>query len=328
MQTNGVGKILTELAGAEVSWIHCKLRLRGWKRAMTRLRVGWTSEAGAIRLARKLYPGLELPAGLGPDMVVSSCGSSAYLNRLLCKALKAKGVFIGEIKPFPPGWFDLIITPVETGAPNELLIPLIETGRSDRDAEESKNRYWNGNPPTSCWSLLVGGPSRTHAYVDRDWVNLAHGVNNLSRKFGVRWLISTSRRTGGEAEALLKLHLDPDAVEEAVWWSENPKKVVGAFIGAGERVFVTQDSNTMVSESLSALKPTVLLCPENWTLPADSFNGRYLARLAAANMFARINLKDLADYEPAGNDVAPIPGMRAEFSRKLLSWAAEGKMIQ
>lgn len=327
IQTDGVGKILSERAGAELSWVQCRLKLAGWVRPFARFNVSRAKPETARSIALKLYPKLELPKSGAPDLVVSSCGKSAYLNRLLGCAFGARCVFIGERKPFPADWFDLIITPVEEGLPNELLIPVIETGRTASDAAAAMRDYWSGEmTPEGCWTILIGGESRSHRFVPSDWENLADGVNALSEMHGIRWLISTSRRTGKGVEELLRQRIRPENIADAVWWSEEPKKAVGAFLAAGERVFVTQDSLTMMSEALAVGKRTELLRPANWDMPEKSFNGGYVARLVDADLVGRTDLCDFARYQPSNSGSVSIDALREQFRARLLSWIEGGRV--
>lgn len=326
VQTAGIGKILSELPGSEISWVRCELRLRGWKRWLARRAVGSVSCDRALGLAHKLYPELELPGNAPANLVVSSCGKSAYLNRLLGRAFGARCVFIGERKPFPADWYDLIITPVGEDLPNELLIPVIETGRTADEALAAMRDYWKGNFPARCWSLLIGGESRSHHFAPGDWESLADGVNALSAKYGIRWLISTSRRTGKNVEETLKQRIQSGSIAEAVWWSENPKKAVGAFLAAGERIFVTQDSLTMMSESLAVGKRTELLSPSIWDMPEDSFNGGYVSRLIASDLVGRTDIRDFAGYNPSAAANVSYDALYKDFRGKLLSWISDGKL--
>lgn len=324
VQTEGIGRILRERDGAGLFWIRCRLELAGWKRPLARLAVSRAAPGIGLSYVRKLYPGLELPENCAPDLVVSSCGKSAYLNRLLGRAFGARCVFIGERKPFPASWFDLIITPVEEGLPNELLIPVIETGWTAGDAAAAMKDHWRGDIPCGCWTLLIGGESRSHRFTQADWECLADGVNAISERNGVRWLISTSRRTGAAVESFLRHRIRPECIAEAVWWGEQPKKVVGAFLAAGERIFVTQDSLTMMSEALAVGKRTELLRPAVCDMPEESFNGAYVARLMAADLIGRIDLCDLARYIPSGSPKVSVEEMREEFRGKMLAWVRDG----
>ena len=84
-------------------------------------------------------------------------------------------------------------------------------------------------------------------------------MNDLAARHGVRWLISTSRRTRRTGEDALRESLAPDNVAYAVWWSQREERILGDLMGAAERLFVTVDSMSMISESIAAAKPLILV---------------------------------------------------------------------
>jgi uncharacterized protein len=322
VQTAGLGGILERSAGWETVWIPCRLRLSGWKRPWARLLTSHASKGRALALAEKLYPGLMLPDAKDVGLVISSCGKSAYLNRLLAVETGARNVFVGERKPFPSDWFDLIATPVSEGLENELTMPVIETGKSPESGKAAMTAYWPEGAPEGCWTILIGGSSRTHRYAAEDWSALARGINELARRHGIRWLLSTSRRTGVEAERQLAREIDGGAIAEAVWYGREPKKSVGAFLAAADRIFVTQDSLTMMSEGLAMDKRVELLVPRRWKLPESGFSGRYVRRLIAEGNVGRTSMENLATHRPEGDGKAPVSATRERWAESFVAWAS------
>jgi len=131
-------------------------------------------------------------------------------------------------------------------------------------------------------------------------------MNALTQRTGIRWLLTTSRRTGAAAEALLQSNLDPAALAHAIWWSEKPEKQMLAILGRAERVFVTQDSVTMVTECVAAGCPVVVLAPERVRFPGKSFLPAYYQRLESSGRMQRVKLADFPDLE--ADRVESIPG--------------------
>ena len=84
-------------------------------------------------------------------------------------------------------------------------------------------------------------------------------ARKLARREGIRWLVTTSRRTGKEVEAKLRGLLPPEVVADAVWWCHLPEKKFPAYLGAAEVIWVTQDSVSMVTEAVAAGKPVVVI---------------------------------------------------------------------
>jgi mitochondrial fission protein ELM1 len=114
----------------------------------------------------------------------------------------------------------------------------------------------------------------------------------LSRKYGIRWLLTTSRRTGREVETFLREALDPAIIEDAVFVSSNPKSVVLPYLGAAQIVFVTEDSRTMMGEALLSGRPLAILVPQK----AHMDRKRLAAILAFREQVVRLKAVAMQDY--------------------------------
>ena len=155
---------------------------------------------------------------------------------------------------------------------------------------------WTDRPTGPLWTLLVGGKSRSHHYTDADWEDLATGMSTLARRHGIRWLVTTSRRTGKEIEAKLRDLLPLDIVAEAVWWCHAPEKKFAAYLGAAEKIWVTQDSVSMVTEATATGLPTVLVYPQDLRFPATSFMPGYLENLESLGLVQRLPISKMAEF--------------------------------
>ena len=57
----------------------------------------------------------------------------------------------------------------------------------------------------------------------------------------------------------MRSSLAPDNVAYGVWWSRREERILGELMGAAERLFVTVDSMSMISECIAAAKPLTLV---------------------------------------------------------------------
>jgi len=313
VQTEGLGRVLETRLNAKLSWVKCRLQLRGFWRPLARAATASAPAPLARLLILKLYQGIALPEGR-PDLVISSCGNSAYLTRLLARVTGARTIFVGEVAPFPGTWFDLVVAPVDQSLPNGLVSPLMETGQSPARAAAAAAKLWPQGAPAGCWSVLIGGASRSHPFIEADWIALAQGLNAIHRRQAIRWLLTTSRRTGTDAERVLRAHLEPAALADAAWWATEPRKVVAAFLHAGERVFVTQDSMTMISEAVAVRGHAEVIQPALTRLPATSFVTRYLSHLHEAGRIHQHTVASLVDYAPAPLAPQPLDAAQSLFA--------------
>jgi mitochondrial fission protein ELM1 len=242
--------------------------------------------------------GLEpIPPNETPDLILASGGKSVFAARGLAVRYRVPFVFVGERKPYPPGWFHTVFTPsiLETAACDVRMdvIPTKITPESVAQAAAA----WTAKPPGRLWAMLIGGASRSHHYSADDWHQLAAGMTSVARREGIRWLLTTSRRTGRETEELLRKVLPDDIVADAVWWCHAPEKKLAAYLGAAETIWVTQDSVSMITEAIAAARPVVVVRPRLTPFPKTSFMPGYLENLEQHQWIHRLQI-DAMDKLP------------------------------
>jgi mitochondrial fission protein ELM1 len=233
-----------------------------------------------------------------PDLIISSGGKSVFAGRTLSARTGAPYVFLGERKPYPSEWFHTAFTPSasERGA-NDVAIEMIPTQITAASVERAAGE-WKERPAGRLWAMILGGRSASHRFVMEDWEALARGMNELARARGIRWLLTTSRRTGTEAETRLRATIDATSLAYAVWWADKPEKKVAAFLGAAEWTFVTQDSVTMVTEAVASGRPVIVVRPEQINFPNGSFLPAYFENLERKGRIARQPMRQLQALRP------------------------------
>lgn len=319
-QSAGLAAALARKLPIRLERLECRPRLNGFVRSMVRV---WMDMAGSPLPDWTLEAWLRLQApGLPatpPDLVLSSGGKSVFAARSLAMKHGAPYVFLGERKPYRSEWFHTVFTPssLEEGV-NDVRIELIPTQITREDAETAA-AAWRERPTGRLWTMVVGGASRSHQYADPDWEELARGMCAVARREGIRWLLTTSRRTGGEAEARLRSALAPDIMADAVWWGTKPEKRLKAYLGAAELAVVTQDSVTMVTEAVASGRAVVVVRPEQTRFPARSFMSGYLDRLESERRIARLKIPELASFRYEPTEFAVCQGdINAELAERLI----------
>lgn len=305
-QSAGLAAALKEKIPLTVQTLECRPRLNGVMRSIVR---AWMGRQGKPLSRTRLEKWLHvqpLPAiDAKPDLIISSGGKSVFAGRSLAALTGAPYVFLGERKPYRSEWFHTVFTPsaLEQGA-NDVLIEMIPTqitrARVERAAAE-----WAERPSGRIWAMILGGKSASHTYTAADWDALGIGMTRTAKEHGIRWVLTTSRRTGGEAEKHLRAALSPDLLAKAVWWSENPEKKVAAFLGTAEAVFVTQDSVTMVTEAVASARPVFVLRPASINFPARSFLPAYFENLEQGNRIKRMSMSDFAQANISTSGFSP-----------------------
>jgi mitochondrial fission protein ELM1 len=250
--------------------------------------------------------GVETYSEVRPDLIVASGGKAVFAAVSMARATSAKLVYLGERKPYPSAWFDLVLTPSpsEHGT-HDVSVDLIPTAMSPKRVNEAAVN-WTERPSGKLWSMIIGGASPSHRYQESDWVELSDAMNQSALANNIRWLVSTSRRTGRHAEQILKSRLDTARIADAVWWSDGPKKTLARYIGSSEQVFVTQDSVTMVTEAVNAGKIVVVVQPREIRHRKGSFLSGYFDRLEVKHRIARVGMHALAKSELLVHQITPI----------------------
>lgn len=315
-QVDAIGRLLRQELGAECEWVRAKLRLRGAVRSVARSLVDLVPNRLATLLARSMYWGVRVPSDK-PDLIVSSNTPTISFCRLLARQHGASTIFLGELHPRRSGWFDLIVVPVPMEMPNAMLAPVLQTGQTQARAREAAQTFWPEGAPSNCWTMIIGGNGKSNTYRPDEWKVLAESMNRLANRNGIKWLISTSRRTGAANEAILKETLDQELIQEAIWWNEQPKKGLAAFIHVGERVFATRDSLTMISEVIAIKGNVNVICPADYRLSSNTAYERYLKRLQDQGLLIP---HPIGDCEKAGhgNGSNLIEGLQRQFEAELI----------
>jgi mitochondrial fission protein ELM1 len=267
-------------------------RFTGVQRSLIRWLMGSCGKRFPSFLRAMILKDVLLPE-VRPDLILSSGGKSVFTGRLLADQFDVPYVFIGERKPYPSEWFHTVFTPspMEQGI-HDVAINLIPTGVTPEKVAQAASSY--GRPEGKLWAMVIGGASRSHPYSEQDWRQLAEGMNVLSKEYGTRWLLTTSRRTGTDAERILKESIHAEVLADAIWWGDKPEKRMLALLGIAETVCVTQDSLTMVTECVASGKPIMVVRPESETFPRDSFMPQYLQRLENHDYILRVRISGMA----------------------------------
>ncbi|MHB8529488.1 MAG: mitochondrial fission ELM1 family protein [Caulobacteraceae bacterium] len=154
--------------------------------------------------------------------------------------------------------------------------------------------------------VAVGGPTRRSPFTGREARRLAHALGDL-RKAGFALAITPSRRTPRSVREVLETAFAGD--ERVFVWNLEGDNPYRAILGAADRLVVTGDSVSMVSEAIAT------------GLPVDVFDvgqgrhGRFLDVLIERGLAAR-----LGEFPPGGR-AAGRPDATAEAAeavRRLL----------
>jgi uncharacterized protein len=224
--------------------------------------------------------------GHAPDLIVSAGGGTMYANAWLAARLGCPNLFCGELRGLRPSLFRGVITAYEKHGqqPPFLLSPTpvpVEREALPPLAEALRRRLSLGDAPY--WSMLIGGKGSGYRYGQQDWQRLVAAMRVLSQQHGIRWLVTTSRRTGAHAEEFLAelLRGRPEIAASSYALRGGEGISVREILATATRHFCTEDSHMMISEAIATGRPVHSLQPAHFqtTAPNQHFLDLYVGRL-------------------------------------------------
>ncbi|MHA3053006.1 ELM1/GtrOC1 family putative glycosyltransferase [Acinetobacter sp. ANC 4640] len=313
-QSKGVLFALERDFELEVHWMELTLKYKFYRRPLTWLLNYKVPKAEKID---QFYQGDALP-NARPDIVVGAGGNSAYAIVWLSKAFGAKNIFCGSLRQLKAELFDAILV-LEPDLPKPFIsLPVSPMPLSQATLEQHGKRWYSehSHVEQQVWTMLIGGDGAGAQYQEQDWIQLAKQMNLLARQHRIKWLLSTSRRTGQQAEKILQQYLNFEYIADVVWWAEQPRSVLHQFLAVSTRVFCSADSMSMLMESVSAMRPVVVYLPEDWQ-PDEQF-GNVLKRLDADHLIHISPIAQLSQIKDSEDKLKPLKYEPSEQLAKLL----------
>ena len=242
------------------------------------------------------------------DLVLSAGGETLAANVAAARLLGARNIFCGTLRRMRPEAFSLVVSSYARHAslPRH-LVALKPNGIDPDGLGRRRDGFVPGQPPSMA-GLLVGGNSGLFRYTDAEWQQLVAIVEASHREYGIRWVVSTSRRS-------------PDAVGDAIQaLAQRPGSPIAEFIdfrtagagtlpqlfGAVDAVLCTEDSSTMLSEAVCARLPVVGVAPKDHGFKDDEREYRAFMRTQGWCRFLSLDALDAASFVRALGEVTPL----------------------
>jgi hypothetical protein len=117
--------------------------------------------------------------------------------------------------------------------------------------------------------FLIGGQGIGYSYSAWEWESLILNILSINEKTRTPISIVTSRRTDPLVEKKLETQLSEINTRYSAWFHKGDKNFnLDALFGSAKKIFVTEDSAMMISESISSGKPVSTLYPSKIKSPA------------------------------------------------------------
>jgi hypothetical protein len=265
-QSRGLAKWLSKSLPVQVTELDCELRLKPVSRLVLPHLLRFPPVKPRFLNLFYIFDS-RLLKKTKPDLIISAGGDTSFLNIALARQFGVHNIFMGSKRRLRSYHFSLHLTLEPTNERNNVTM-LFAPSLIDTDSIRSKGinlrNKLNLRRDQQLYLLAFGGDSKGIHYTESDIQGIAKLMNMASKESGVKWLITTSRRTGPYLERSLKENIPSQIVADAVWWSEKPKKIMEDYIGAANRLFISGDSMSMIAEAISSEKIVTILTPEHY----------------------------------------------------------------
>jgi uncharacterized protein len=218
-----------------------------------------------MRMLRMAYR-IDAEALPKADLVVSAGGETQMPNICVTRFLGVPNIFCGSLlRGLGPENFSLVISSYDLDAGSARHMVVLKPSAIDPEAlgrPATVPRYGPEYRPQLA-GLLIGGNAGPFRYRRGEWEQLVDFARHLSKAWGTRWLVSTSRRTPDQvADRVAELAKDESVIERFVDYRTAGPGTLPEVFGKAEVIVCTEDSSTMVSEAVSARLPVVGVSPE------------------------------------------------------------------
>ncbi len=205
--------------------------------------------------------------------ITISCGASVIAFSLLLKQENlAKNIVIMK-PPFPYDLFahDLVIKHAHDqrikarNVVETLLVPTVITKAFVRGEGESLVRTYRLASDGKYLCVLVGGDTKSYRFDVARFRDIMMSIKRCAQELGYKMLVTNSRRTRSEINRILEDELrHKDICPVFIDVNEyNPPNVVYGMVGLAELVFVTEESVSMISESVQSGQKVFLIRPSH-----------------------------------------------------------------
>lgn len=226
-----------------------------------------------------------------PDLLIVSGRKSIAVARYIKRHNPACFTVFTQDPRINPAEFDLVIAPSHDRVTGDNVArTLAAPNRIRAEALAEAARQWPqlSTLPGQKLAVLIGGNSKAHRLTPATCLKLAKQLKVLDASL----MVTVSRRTGAENEAILRKGLQGERV---FFWDGVGDNPYFAMLGAADTVLVTNDSASMLSEASSTGKPVYAVPLEGGGTRIDQMQ-RNLIEHGAVRVFDGV-LEDW-DYAP------------------------------
>lgn len=217
----------------------------------------------SLNYLKLFYNNVPLPKNV-PNLIISTGGNTSNLNAWFSRFYKCKNILNGALRGLNENLFTYVTTVINLEYKNQIILDVAPSIIEQNKLKEASIKFIEENKldiNKSFYTLLIGGNGSGYSYDKAFYEKLVFTVKDLSFKNNIMWLISTSRRTPLEIESYLEKELKKYSAY-FVSYNQKEEKILLPFLGLAEKIFVTEDSASMISEAITSCKPVFTLRPD------------------------------------------------------------------
>jgi mitochondrial fission protein ELM1 len=196
-----------------------------------------------------------------PDILIATGRATVAASIAIRRASQGHTFTVQIQNPGVPfRHFDLVIPPRHDNCAGPNVFPtrgaLHRVTEQRLAAEAARFAPSLSRLPRPLVAVLIGGSNKIYRMTSGIIHDFADKLAAMSRTTGAGLAITLSRRSGAEAEAVLREKL---ADVPAVIWDGSGDNPYFAYLGLADHIVVTSDSVSMVSEACSTGKPVYVI---------------------------------------------------------------------
>ncbi|MDH5526244.1 MAG: mitochondrial fission ELM1 family protein [Nitrospirota bacterium] len=199
-----------------------------------------------------------------PRLLIACGQNTVHLSIAVRRASRGQTFTVQLESPgVSPRHFDLVVPPLHDGLTGRNVVPTTGTMHRVTESRLAEARIHfapnYATLPRPLVGVLVGGDSRRFKLTEAVAKALAAGLKTMVAA-GAGLLITTSRRTGPKAEAILRAAFGPD--DPVAFWDGEGENPYYGYLALADMLVVTCDSVMMLCEAVATGKPVQMVTLE------------------------------------------------------------------
>lgn len=237
-----------------------------------------------------------------PDIVLSISRRTAPVALWLKNQSKGKTKIVQLMLPPKYGMsdMDLIVVPEHDRGKSDDKNIFYITGcphRVTKTSLQEARAKWKpvfASLPRPLTAVFVGGSIKNKPFTDDNANLLGEAIAKVQNQFSGSILITSSRRTGKNAEDII-MNKIKDVPAYTYLWGEQKENPIMGFYACADRIIVTGDSVSMASESCGTGCPVMVFTGKNWLTPKHL---KFVQSLIDGGYAINVDNENIADFKP------------------------------